>query len=90
MTYNQVIDKLYEELSGVQALLRGFWEQANDPSTSEATRRRLLDVRIPDAEINEQELLRKLTMLEDCEHPNCEDTGGPDGSQQCQDCGRVL
>ena len=36
----------------------------------------------------EKNLSRLLIALEDCEHPDCEDTGGPDGSQVCLDCGK--
>ena len=38
----------------------------------------------------EAQIVRRITEIEGCEHPNTEDTGGPDGSQVCLDCGRIY
>lgn len=36
----------------------------------------------------EKKLSQLIIELEDCEHLNSEDTGGPDGSRECLDCGK--
>jgi hypothetical protein len=35
----------------------------------------------------EAAIIKRIYEIEGCEHANVEDTGGPDGSQVCMDCG---
>jgi hypothetical protein len=77
------LEHLLDRLDAVQTYLRRwrpFAEKYDNPAaTSEVER----------FEKMEAEIVRRINEIEGCEHADVEDTGGPDGSQICLDCGRI-
>jgi hypothetical protein len=83
------IDKLVEYLEDLNYWLHKAQREARSDKINERYRRELLDESIPELNREIKTIERKIVLLEDCEHADCEDTGGPDGSRQCLDCGKV-
>lgn len=89
----QSVEALTDQLFEVQAetfRLR-FWLKNKhlDLSPLSEEHYAILQLEYDELTLLEAAIVKRLYGLEGCEHANVEDTGGPDGSQVCMDCGRI-
>lgn len=85
------IDKLADELDYYQSWLR-MRRQQFEQEKSPKRRQQLAD-QIAYVERYVKRLEKQISELayelENCDHSDYEDTGGPDGSQACLNCGKI-
>jgi hypothetical protein len=81
------VDRLVDEYDALEYKRKRYVTERQQPTTN-ARLRQIIAVLDRIVE-RQREIGKRLYQLEDCEHANVEDTGGPDGSQVCMDCGKV-
>lgn len=81
------IEKLVDELETIYGL-QSFYRVVIDEGVDSPLRRKAQE-KLEELHRDEKIIDQKLLLLDGCEHLNAEDTGGPDGSQVCLDCGKV-
>lgn len=88
MSGQRAIERLWDELEHTRLFIRLYRQRWDDMANSPGMQHKIEEV-IERAEEHEKNLERAIIGLEDCAHEESEDTGGPDGSQVCLECGKT-
>ncbi|GAP53464.1 hypothetical protein AHiyo6_00290 [Arthrobacter sp. Hiyo6] len=83
------LEKLVEQLEYVQGWV-SLYSGALKGISDDDYRRTNYEAELELLRERERGIAERITELEDCEHSKVEDTGGPDGSQLCLQCGKIY
>jgi hypothetical protein len=86
---DRVVEDLVSELEKIQYKQAQYHRELDDYLNVTPARRIRIEIQLDVLAAEERGVTRRLLIIEGCEHGNVEDTGGPDGSQVCMDCGKV-
>ncbi|MDQ0923299.1 hypothetical protein QF038_001807 [Pseudarthrobacter sp. W1I19] len=83
------LEELTEQLAYVQHRIRWIEGELRGDEIPLGIPEKVLKDDLRNLQDEERRLVTLITAVEDCEHSEVEDTGGPDGSQICLECGKV-